>query len=315
MLSTVSDPARGRQTLQEVAQLMEANAALSEVLAAAEIAQKCRAAAQTTADPQVLGVCRQIATGLARTASSLATEIQQSTGAPSRTELKAPPKSQPGPSPEPPKTPAPTASPPTQDKLAPQPSPAPPHPTPAPAAQTASAPPPKPAPQSAPAPTGEKARPAAVPIDRVTTARTAAEKEAVTRALQDAKRFAPIANGTFIDTRHNRMWTARVVPAASHAAARRLAGDCRAGQYSDWRLPQPAELQELLAGQAREPLRSAGVFQPEDGGNPAEWLWSSEVKSRFLGLLKQAIACQISTASTVPLKPATANVHSILVRP
>lgn len=312
MLSTVSEPSKGRQTLQQVAQLMEADPRLSDVLATAEIAQKCRTAADATDDPQVLTVCRQIATSLARTASSLATEIQQPTGTPPRTELRTPPKSQPIPSPEPPQSPAPAPTPP-QPRPARPPSPAPSHTPPSPTAPTATTPTPPPAP-AIPQPTAPKAATSAVAIDRVTIARTVAEKEAVIRALQDGKRLAPLDNGTLIDTRHNRMWTSRLVAARNHAAARRFAGQCRTGQHADWRLPHPAELRDLLADSGRESLRSLGLFQPQGGGDPAEMLWSSEVKSKFFGLVKQAAACQISTGSTVLLKPSSPNVHVILVR-
>lgn len=350
MLSVVTDPAKGRASLKQVASLVVADRDLAHVIATDEIAQKCRSAAETTEDPQVLTVCRQIATGLARTASSLAKEIQQLPAAalqpqapsgtpaavtarpqPSPPTPEAKPAPAPVPAPEPVSAPTPAPqslpkpepepairaevhSPPEAPQAKPlTPSPTPPRPAPIPKPK----PEPQPArpstPRPAPARTPEQPRAVAVPIDRVSIARTVQEKEAVTRALHEGKRFAPIANDTFIDTRTNRMWTAHASPPGKHTNAQAYARDCRAGQHSDWRLPTPEELRALVTDGGAQWLSSNMGTTGPSGAAP-EMLWSSETSSRFLGLFKQVTACRVQDGAAVTVKPGAAGIQALPVR-
>jgi len=165
----------------------------------------------------------------------------------------------------------------------------------------------------------EKAKPAPKPqvvpglVERITVARTAAEKSAVALALRDGKRFAVIGNGTIIDTKTNRMWVARPGPATPFSGAQSYAQNLRLASYADWRLPTPAELEQLVAEGGSYAARSLGMFTPEQGGN-VDWLWTSRSRRRFWFFGREATCLSLRTGQLRPQKLNATGVAPLVVR-
>lgn len=167
----------------------------------------------------------------------------------------------------------------------------------------------------APKPKAQPAVPAAPRLDpalvqRVSVARSASECQAVAAALEAGKRFAVVGNGTLIDVRANRMWTAHLTQGVTHAEALRLASTCDLGDQGGWRLPQPEELRELLSDNGLQALRAAGSL-PATG---AALLWSAQVRSRFFGFLKDALAAQSATGELLRQSLKNNTVQALFVR-
>jgi hypothetical protein len=80
-LSTASTSDQARAALRQVAAQLEEDRNLANLIAVEEIARKCRETAGSPDDAPLLPACRQLATTLARRASSLAAEVQQRSAA------------------------------------------------------------------------------------------------------------------------------------------------------------------------------------------------------------------------------------------
>ena len=165
----------------------------------------------------------------------------------------------------------------------------------------------------------EKAKPAPKPqvtpglVERITVARTAAEKSAVTPALREGKRFAVVGNGTIIDTKANRMWAARLGPATSFRGAQSHAQKLRLANYADWRLPTPEELQQLVAEGGGNAVHALGMFTPERGDS-VDWLWTSRSRRRFWIFGREATCLSLRTGQLGPQKAGASRVAALAVR-
>lgn len=310
ILSTANAPAQARAALRQVADQLASDRNLSALIATDDIAKKCREAADGEDAAATITACRQVATQLARRASSLAAEIQQKPAGATA--------ARPAPAPMPVSTVSSPPPPPAAATVLPAPPQPIPTPAPAPAAAPEIVPPTERTPAPRPTPKPAPQQPAATPIQRVdpalvqrvTIARSTLERQAVAAALEAGRRFAVVSNGTLIDIRTNRMWTAHLSQGVTHPEALRLAASCDTGGNSGWRLPQADELRELLSENGLQALRAVGSL-PAAG---AALLWSGEVRSRFFGFLKDALAAQSGTGDLTRQSLKNNAVQALFVR-
>jgi hypothetical protein len=136
------------------------------------------------------------------------------------------------------------------------------------------------------------------------------EEAAVAEALGRDRRFVFLPTQTFIDLETNRMWTDCPSSPMSHYAALAFSKDNRTGGYDDWRLPDPEELRQLLADSGHQALRAQGIL-PASGSIR---LWTAPVRSRFFGLLKQALAAHSATGELSPQSLGQRSIQTLLVR-
>jgi hypothetical protein len=346
ILCTVVTPALARESLRQAAAVLEGNGRFSNVSAVKELVERCRAAAESTDEAQLVPRCRQLAAATARQVTALAQEIQQ--------QAKGQARPAPALAPAPAETPRPVepARPVVEARPAepPEPVKAPvPVKKPAPAEKPKAAEPAKPAPPARPAPVAkpeparaakapektrpvepsrpvERPRPAAKPqpaphvqvppglAERITLAQTPAEKSAVALALQNANRFALVGNGSLIDTKTNLMWTTRVGPAAAYGAAQRQVQTLRLGNYTNWRLPTPDELKRLLADEGYDFARSSGMFAAEKGRGGVDQVWTSESRLRFWFFGREVTCLSVHTGGFARRKPADTGIAALAVR-
>jgi hypothetical protein len=293
LLCTVTQPGQARDALQQAVGLLDGNGRFAEIPAVKELAERCRVTAQTGAEGQLVAACRQLGVTLARQMTALTQEIQQQAKAPARPAVPAAPAAPVAK--EAPKPVAEVTKPVEAPKLAEKPVPA----------EKA-----KPVEKAKPAP-----KPQVTPglVERITVARTAAEKSAVTLALRDGKRFAVIGNGTIIDTKANRMWAARLGPATSFRGAQSHAQNLRLANYADWRLPAPEELQQLVAEGGVNAVHALGMFTPERGDS-VDWLWTSRSRKRFWIFGLEAVCLSLRTGRLSHQKAGAAGAAPLLVR-
>ena len=244
LLCTVSQPDQARDALRQAAGLLEGNGRFAEIAAVKELADRCRVTAQTGTERELVAACRQLGATVARQMTALTQEIQRQAKAPAKPAAPAP-----APPPAKPVEPVKPVIPPEPVEAAR------PAEKPVPVEKARPVVPPKPLVPARPAPIEkprpveepvaapaakvpdekrpvEKVKPAPRPsvvpglVERITVARTAAEKAAVTLALQDGKRFAVVGNGTIIDTKTNRMWRRARVRSQSTAVRRGMPRTC-----------------------------------------------------------------------------------------
>lgn len=75
-LSMAGTPAQAREALRKVADSLSSDPRLEGVAQAAELAEQCRKAIAATAESDLVGACRQVATSVARQSANLAKEVQ-----------------------------------------------------------------------------------------------------------------------------------------------------------------------------------------------------------------------------------------------
>ncbi len=336
LLCTVSQPNQARDALQQAAGLLDGNGRFTDITAVKQLADRCLLMAQTGAEGQLVASCRQLGASMARQMTTLTQQIQQLSKAPARAVAPVPPSPKPAVkvSEKPVETPAAAAQPKPAEQPVPVPEPVPvtrPKPVQpavpgAPVQPTGARPrpPAKPAPAAAPkvpeearpvGKTGPVPKPEVVPgmLERITVARTAAEKAAVAAALQKGKRLAVVGNGTVIDTRTNRMWVGRLGPVTPFRGAQSYAENLRLGNYADWRLPSPEELQQLMAEGGREDARLVGLFASEQGSG-AEWLWTSQSRRRFWFFGRLVTCMSFRGGQFSPQKAGAARVAALAIR-
>jgi len=149
-----------------------------------------------------------------------------------------------------------------------------------------------------------------IDVTPIRVAVTAEEREAVVAALEDGRRFAPVANGTVIDTGMKLMWAVKAGPAMSHRDAQGYAAEYRLAGYTNWRLPRPDELQHFLIGGGRDfgPIMFDGV-----GGSPTVALWTAETSRRWF-FIRQATVVQFETGSVTVASARRSDVYVLVVR-
>jgi hypothetical protein len=286
ILSTISSPDAARNALLEAATILEADARKSGWTQIEQAAAECRSVAASVSDADSIASCRRLATKLARQASTLATEVQQQTR----------------------KTHKPAGQPDAVIAASTIPAPAP-------APVTSSAPPPSAAPtparrmeqpaREAPRPVAARATPRDADIARVRVATSAVEREAVTAALLAGDRFAVVGADTIIDVNQNRMWLARLGPAGPYRTAQEFVAGCRAGGYSDWRLPRPDELQQLLSAGGRAWAIAHGLFEAGSGTAAGRvCVWTCDTRWRWRRFRREVTVIDLRT-SQVGVIPAS----------
>jgi hypothetical protein len=259
---------------------MESDRNLAAVTDNAELARRCRMAAENTGDSEIVTACRQLATHVARQASTLATDIRQGRATSRPVEPPpAPPEAAPR------VTQRPTA--PVQPEIE----------------------------EAVPLPSQPElveAFDSAVStdvrsdtsIELVTIAQTEAAKEAVRSAIRLGRSLAVVGDGTFIDIHGNSIWTVTTGTPLSHAGAVDAARRCTHGNFRDWRLPDPEELESLLARGGLPGYTSSGPR-----------FWTRLVRSRLLGIVKQAAVYDSQTGQTEYVSRRTAGVLAHFTRP
>jgi hypothetical protein len=298
MLSMVNNPPQGRETLRQVVDLLEGDFRASDFPQVATAARECRSAEAATAEAELVAVCRRLAAALARQAGTLASEVQQASQKATQPSLETAPPA--APTPAPPAQPAP-----------------PPPPPPEVVPVEPAAPEPEVAPVEAAAPEPEAV---AVPevgeadMARVSVARTATERAAVKAALAAGQRFAEVGDGTFIDVASDRMWAIRVGPRGNFAGAQAYVAGCRLGGHSDWRLPNPGEVQRLLWQGGDEYLKAAGVLEAEGEPNPASALWTNQSSRRWFGMRQEVTVVNLTTGALESRSGSTRAVHVLATR-
>ena len=311
VLSTVTDPAKTNEALQQAAAILESDAKVSRLPQLEAVAHECQSAVGAGAEAERVAACRKLATKLARLASSLATEVQEQSRKAGKVEAKPPVPA--------PSTPAaaPVREPVPQPTVTATPKPVPAAPAPVPPAAPAkpvSKPGSKPAPAPAPAPAVKvvpEKRPAKPKVDitMIRMAVSAEEQAAVTTALEAGQRFAGVRNGTLIDTEMDLMWAAKVGPPGPHSSAEGYASQCRLGGYADWRLPRPEELRHFLAGGGRD----LGPTMFGSGAAAAAALWTSATSRRWF-FIRQATVMKVGTASVDVVSAGRGDVQVLVVR-
>jgi len=277
-LSVASSSDQVRAALQNVAAELEADPNLSGLIPVDEIARKCRETARCPDDGALLSGCRLMATSLARRASSLAAEVQQRAKAPQETPAAA--------------TADPAQAAAQPDRPQPVKATAAPEPTPL-AAMPAHA---EPSPPESPAPTP------------LSPAR--AEPETPARRRAGSQRFSQPEKDVVVDSRTNRMWLSVPLPAMRHNAALVAVTQLVTAGHRDWRLPTLGELQEVLGEGGLQALRGLGVLP----GVAGPQLWSSDLRSRFFGLLKSVGVVSAATGATSRCSVGDASVRTLAVR-
>jgi hypothetical protein len=288
---------------------LETDRNLAQLIPIAEISLKCREAAAGSDASVLLAACRQMATSLARRASSMAAEVQKKpvpAAAPlAGVPLAAPPGG------------AATRAPVVAQEVPGLPA----EPVLPLAASAGPVAPPTPG-SSEEAALAQAGASGLVPeapstsrfdaerIKHLTVLASAAEREASIAALESGRRFAWVEGATVIDTETNRMWQAQLLNGLTHTLAVEAARRMETGGYCDWRLPTSEELQALLSGSGLEALRGLGVFP----GTPAPYLWTSTVRSRFLGFRKDAAVFHSATGELSYRRLSDSSVGTLAVR-
>jgi hypothetical protein len=106
------------------------------------------------------------------------------------------------------------------------------------------------------------------------------------------------------------MWLAAPLPGMKHAEATAAVAQLGAEGHRDWRLPTLAELQELLGAGGLQSLHGLGVLP----GLASSRLWSSDLRSRFFGLLKSVGVVSATTGQASRCSPGDASVQTLAVR-
>lgn len=277
-LSVASLPAQVRAALDKVAAELESDPNLSGLLPVDEIARKCRETARCPDDGALLSGCRLMATSLARRASSLAAEVQQRAKAPQDPPAAA--TADPAQATDQPDRPQPV-------KATASPEPIPP---------AVSSMPAEPIPPESPTPTS-------LPPAR-------AEPETPARRRAVSQRFSQPEKDVVVDSRTNRMWLSVPLPAMRHNDAMAAVTRLVAAGHRDWRLPTLGELQEVMGEGGLQALRGLGVLPGVAGPR----LWSSDLRSRFFGLLKSVGVVSAATGATSRCSPGDASVCTLAVR-
>jgi hypothetical protein len=284
ILCTVVAPAQARDALRQAAAVLESNGRFVGISGVKDLADTCRAAADSTEEAQLVPICRQLAATTARHVTAVAHEIQQQAKGQGRPALPT--------AATPPETPKPAIE-----------------IRPVQAARPAGLAKPAGKPQPAEKPQVSPGR-----VERITVARTPAEKAAVTLALQNGKRFAVVGNGTLIDTQANQMWAARVGPTAIYGVAQTEIQKLHLANYADWRLPTPDELKRLLADEGSDFARSSGLFTAEKGRGGVDQLWTSESRLRFWFFGREATCLSVHTGGFSRQKAGATGVGVLAVR-
>jgi hypothetical protein len=138
----------------------------------------------------------------------------------------------------------------------------------------------------------------------------AAESEPVAPRRPSGQRFTVAGRDVLVDGRTSRMWLAVPLPGMKHAAAKSAVSRLGSAGHRDWRLPTLAELDELLGEGGLQALCSLGVLP----GAAAPRLWSSDLRSRFFGLLKTVGVVSAATGETSRCSPGDTSVRTLAVR-
>jgi hypothetical protein len=285
-LSVASSAQQARSALLQVATQLETDRNLATLIPVEEITRKCRDTASSTDEAPLVAACRQLATTLARRASSLAAEVQQKT-----THKPAPAAAALTPVTAPPVEPAAPVTPPVPPTAA------------APVAL------PTPAPTPAPVPTA-KPRLDPARLRQISVATNPAEQEAVATALEAGKRFAVVGDATLIDTRTNRMWLAHPTAAGRYSDAVAAVSRLDVGGYRDWRLPSPDDLRQVLGDGGSNALRALGVLT----GANSPLLWSSDLRSKFFGFVKKVTVANSGTGELTLESASSTRVQTLAIR-
>jgi hypothetical protein len=311
ILSTVSSPAAARAALLQAAEILEVDFRKSGWAQIEQAANECRSVAGTATEADLIVSCRRLATNLARQASSLATEVQQQTRkAPKHGTQPVVTVPTPGPAPLAPVTPpasppapAPTAAPKPASAPVPRAKPA----TPVPAQPAA----PKATPEPVVQPVSARASVRDADLARVTVATSAIEREGVAAALQVGDRFAVIGSELIIDVKQNRMWLSRLGPTGSYRTAREFVDGLRGAAYSDWRLPRPDEVQQLLGAGGRDWAIAHGLLPSLSGSTAPACVWTSESRWAWLRFRKEVTVIALATGA-IAVVPASNPALSVL---
>ena len=296
-LSVASSPAEVRAALESVATQLESDPNLAGLLPVNELAQKCRETATCPDDGALVSGCRLMATSLARRATSLAAEVQQR----SRTAAQPPAAA----------TPHPARAPSQPDRhrvVAADPIPA--SAAPSPGAPVVSEGPATPAVPSRATSGSSPPPPRPVPGPRTAVDPARAETAPEVPVRPSSQRFSRAGLDAVTDARTNRMWLAAPLPGMKHAEATAAVAQLGAEGHRDWRLPTLAELQELLGAGGLQSLHGLGVLP----GLASSRLWSSDVRSRFFGLLKSVGVVSATTGQASRCSPGDASVQALAVR-
>lgn len=281
VLSTVSTLAAARRGLLEAAEILDNDARKSGWPQIRQAAEECRNQAATGSDAELIAICRRLATNLARQASTLATEVQQQskkTLKESSRPVRLPPRA--------PETASPTSV--TH--------PLPPHVT-------------------APIRSGDRftapeaqnslEKQATAPLTDVgkcQIAKLPIEKRAVAMALETGARFAIVSPERIIDLQYDRMWLAQPNASGTYRKALQFLATCRDGDYFDWRLPRPEEVQDLLRGGGSEWVAAQEWFGKVASRTAENSVWTSHTRWRWLRFRREVtVICLCSgQSSTIP---------------
>jgi hypothetical protein len=176
--------------------------------------------------------------------------------------------------------------------------------------------PPAPSPAPVPAATQpglpRESRPSAKPVEvnPVPAAENPTVSKPAAAARPAGERFTRASNETILDGRTRRVWLATPLPAMKHAAAASAVRQLASGGHRDWRLPTPDELAEVLGEGGLQALRALGVLP----GTAAPRLWTSDLRSRFFGLLKSVGVVSGATGQASRCSPGDPAVHTLAVR-
>jgi hypothetical protein len=106
------------------------------------------------------------------------------------------------------------------------------------------------------------------------------------------------------------MWFTEPLPPMKYrAAAARVAGSEHGG-HRDWRLPSSQELLDLFSAGGSQALRDLQILP----GPARTSLWTSELRSRFFGLLKTVAVVQATTGLLCRRSPGDASVQALPIR-
>jgi hypothetical protein len=252
----------------EAATILEDNARSSSLPEMEAAAGECRAAAGAIVESDLIGICRQIATKLARQASTLASEVQQQSRRRVQTNID-------------PHSPKPMSSPGAVGPAAISPSPR---------QHQAS----ERAEDRKPVPS-QPSRQAA--LARVRVARSEFERELVAAALERGDRFVRIGAEAIIDVKQDRMWLGQMVPPGKYRSALAFVASLRGDKYSDWRLPRPDEVQQLLADGGRTWVVDNGLVPRPSTSASSVRVWTRDERWVWLRLRKEITVVDLSTSA------------------
>jgi hypothetical protein len=141
-------------------------------------------------------------------------------------------------------------------------------------------------------------------LARITVATSAIEREGVAAALQAGDRFAVIGSELIIDVKQNRMWLSRTGPTGSYRAAQNFIAGLHGAAYSDWRLPRPDEVQQLLGGGGRDWAIAQGLLPSLSGSAATIRVWTSETRWVWLRFRREVTVVDLAT-SAIAVVPAS----------